>query len=139
MSSDHISLALQATGVQAEVLSAGEQQALTVRLLERLGVDVAGRAPWDDDSAPDGCLRPDGWELIPKYVGTRTCLMFLESSQRVWKFRNGSDLLWVLKDCPALEFYVCDEEASYLLCSNHHDFVVGWGGATSWVQSLHCE
>ncbi|MGY3120680.1 hypothetical protein ACVWXQ_004617 [Bradyrhizobium sp. S3.14.4] len=48
-------------------------------------------------------------------------------------FVCGADLLRVLEDCPALEIYVCDEEASYLLCSNHHDFVVGWGAALPWV------
>ena len=135
MNLNHVHLALEATGVQAEVLAAREKQALVVRLLERLGVDVTGRAPWDDDAAPDGRLRPDGWQLIPQYVGSTTCLMFLAGAHTVWKFSSGSDLLRVLKDCPALEFYVCDEDASYLLCSNHHDFVIGWGAATPWVES----
>lgn len=136
MSSNHVSSALKVTGIQAELLGAREKQAVVVRLLERLGVDVTRHAPWDDDAAPDGCLRPDGWELIPKYVGTTACLLFLEGAHTVWKLRSGFDLLRVLKDCPALEFYVCDEEASYLLCSNHHDFVIGWGAATTWVESL---
>jgi hypothetical protein len=29
---------------------------------------------------------------------------FLESAHEMWKFRNGSDLLRVLEDCPAVEF-----------------------------------
>jgi hypothetical protein len=61
------------------------------------------------------------------------------SARSVWKFRNGSDLLRVLEDCPALEFYVSDEEASYLLCSNHHDFVIGWGAASQWVGRLQAD
>jgi len=136
MSSNHVSSALKATGIQAEELGAREKQAVVVRLLERLSVDVTGHAPWDHKAAPDGRLRPDGWELITKYVGTTACMMFLEGAHTVWKFSSGSDLLRVLKDCPALEFYVCDEDASYLLCSNHHDFVIGWGAARSWVESL---
>ena len=136
MSSDLISSALKLTKVHAEVLGAVEKQAVVARLSQRLGVDVTRRAPWDNDAAPDGRLRPDGWELIPHYVGSATCLMFLEGAQTIWKFRNGTDLRQVLKDCPALEFYVCDHEARYLLCSNHHDFVIGWGAAMPWVQSL---
>lgn len=136
MSLDHVSLALTATGVPVAVLGTGEKQAMVLRLLERLGVDVRRHEPWDDNAAPEGRLRPDGWELIPRYVGTTTCLMFLNGANTVWKFMTGSDLLRVLKECPALEFYVCDEDASYLLCSNHHDFVVGWGVAESWVESL---
>jgi len=28
------------------------------------------------------------------------------------------------------------EETSYLLCNNHHDFVIGWGEAPQWVARL---
>jgi len=136
MGSDHISSALHATGVHAQVLDAAEKRALVVRLRERLGVDVTSHAPWDNSAGPDGHLRPDGWELIPTYVGAVPCLMFLDRANTVWKFRCGADLLRVLGECPALEFYVCDQEASYLLCSNHHDFVIGWGTAAQWVSGL---
>ncbi|MBN8428580.1 MAG: hypothetical protein E6Q42_05285 [Dechloromonas sp.] len=136
MNFNHISSALDATGIAAEVLSVIERQALVLRLRARLGVDVTADAPWDDDAAPDGCFRSNGWELIPDYVGVNRCFLFLEGARTVWRFRTGADLLCVLKECPALEFYVCDEDSTYLLCSNHHDFVVGWGAATCWVDNL---
>ena len=139
MGPSHISSALHATGNPAEVLGAAERTALVVRLRERLGVDATAHKPWDSPAAPQGQLRPDGWELIPAYVGGTTCLMFLDGANTVWQFSSGSDLLRVLEDCPALEFYVCDREASYLLCTNHHDFVIGWGAATSWVDGLGSE
>jgi hypothetical protein len=136
MALDPISSALSATGVRAEVLGAAEKKALVVRLSERLGVDVRAHAAWDDKTAPDGQLRSDGWKIIPTYVGATSCLMFLDGANVVWKFRNGSDLLRVLEECTALEFYICDQDASYLLCSNHHDYVVGWGTAKPWVGRL---
>jgi hypothetical protein len=136
MALDHISSALSATGVRADVLGAAEKKALVVRLRERLGVDVRAHAAWDDKTAPDGQLRSDGWKKIPTYVGATSCLMFLDGADVVWKFMNGSDLLRVLEECPALEFYICDRDASYLLCSNHHDYVVGWGAAKPWVGRL---
>ncbi|MET4513720.1 hypothetical protein ABIB81_003037 [Bradyrhizobium sp. I1.7.5] len=132
MTFDRVIAALRSTGVQAEVLNEIDSRAIVIRVLERLGVDVTSRAPWDQATS-EGRQRPDGWELIPKYVGTNQCLMFLEGARSIWKFSCGADLLRVLEDCPALEIYVCDEEASYLLCSNHHDFVVGWGTALPWV------
>ena len=64
MAFDHVSLALSATGVRADVLSATEKNALVIRLRERLGVDVRAHAPWDDNTASDGQPRPDGWEII---------------------------------------------------------------------------
>ena len=134
MSLNHVSAAVSDTGVQAEVLNEEGRKALVVRLLERLGVNVTSRAPWERGG--EGKQRPDGWELIPKYVGANACLMFLEGAVEVWKFQSGRDLVRVLNGCPPVEFYVCGEDASYLLCHNHHDFVVGWGAASEWVQQL---
>jgi hypothetical protein len=136
MISDHVSSALSATGVQAEALSAPEKKALVVRLRERLGIDVEADAAWDDMTESGGRRRSDGWELVPTFVGASSCYMFLDGADMVWKFTNGFDLLRVLKDCPAFEFYVCDRDASYLLCSNHHDFLIGWGAARPWVDRL---
>lgn len=132
MNFDHVSSAIVGTGVQAGELNKAERQNIAIRVLERLGVDVTSRAPWDRASS-EGRQRPDGWALIPKFVGKNQCLMFLEGAQSIWRFSCGADLLRVLEDCPAFEFYVCDEEGSYLLCSYHHDFIVGWGAALPWV------
>lgn len=62
--------------------------------------------------------------------------MFIAGARTIWRLNNGSDLLKVLNECPPLEFYVCDEDARFLLCSNHHDFLIGWGEALDWVSGL---
>ncbi len=134
--SDHVSSVHRLTGISPVVLEASVKQTLVLRLFERLGVDVTQPAPWDRSDAPEGQLQTDGWKVVSTFVGAAPCLMFLDAASPVWKFKNGSDLLRVLKECPGLEFYVCDQEGSYLLCSNHHDFVIGWGRASSWVEDL---
>ncbi|MBN8741615.1 MAG: hypothetical protein J0H86_19065 [Xanthomonadaceae bacterium] len=136
MTLDFITPALLAANVQADVLNSTDRDALAARISRRLSVDIGIPALWDRPSASVGRQRDDGWEQIPAYVGNTTCLMFLDGARTIWRFRGGADLLRVLKECPPLEFYVCDEEASYLLCSNHHDFVIGWGAASAWVEAL---
>jgi hypothetical protein len=136
MISDHVSSALRAAGVQADVLSAPEKAALFVRLREQFGIDVRANAAWDNKIESDGKLRSDGWELTPTFVGGTICYMFLDGANTIWKFSNGADLYRVLEESPALEFYVCDRDASYLLCSNHHDFIIGWGIARPSVARL---
>jgi hypothetical protein len=133
---DPVSSAIGNTGISAILLTDQQRQVLAIRLFERWGVDVTSHAPWDDEGAPPGNPRRNGWKLISMYVGDRECLMFQDGALSMWKFRNGSDLLRVLEDCPAIEFYVCDEEASYLLFHNHHDLVVGWGEASQWVAGI---
>jgi len=128
--------AIKVTGVLAPCLNEDEVRKLRIRLLERLAVDVCAYAPWDAASAPKGTKRSDGWQLITDFVSTNPCLMFLDGTSSVWSIRNGGDLRKVLAESPALEFYVCDDAGSYLLCSNHHDFVVGWGSAQRWVDDL---
>lgn len=134
-----VSSALASASVEASTLDPDSQRNLLERLRTQFDVDVTSRAPWDTDSAPEGRLLPDGWELITGYVDDRPCLMFLDGAQTIWRMRNGSDLHRVLKECPPMEFFICDEQASYLLCANHHDVVIGWGEATDWLQSLACE
>jgi len=133
---EFVSSALSAARVQAEVLSASARRALVVRLRERFGLDVTAHQAWDMKTGSYGKRRPDGWERIPTFVGDTACCMFVDGAAIVWKFSDGSDLLRVLKECPALEFYICDQDASYLLCSNHHDFIIGWGAAKLWVDCL---
>ncbi|VIO66769.1 hypothetical protein [Bradyrhizobium ivorense] len=134
MSWDHVSSAIGDAGIQAEVLNEERRRAVVVRLLERLAIDVTSRFPWEHGG--EGKQRSDGWKLIPEFVGSNVCLMFFDGADEILKFQSGQDLLRVLKNCPPLEFYVCDEDASYLLCHNHHDFVVGWGRASQWVERL---
>lgn len=60
------------------------------------------------------------------------------SSQPLAPEEWSSFALSLLAECPPLEFYVCDEQANYVLCANDHDVVIGWGEATAWVRSLGC-
>ena len=136
MDTEIVTSALASTGIAARVLAPADRESLVARLRDRLGADVSAHAPWDDETAPDGRQRPDGWELVARHVWTESCLMFPDGAPVVWEFESGADLHGLLRECPPFEFYVCDRAASYLLCSNHHDFVIGWGSAQPWLDSL---
>lgn len=112
-----------------------QRRAMAALLRNRLGANVLSHAPWDNPEAPQGLHSTEGWQLIPTYVGRSECVLFVARASAWWTFRSGADLLRVLEECPPMEFYVSDRDASYLLCHNHHDFVVGWGDAARWVAS----
>ncbi|MEJ5027729.1 hypothetical protein [Comamonas sp. MYb69] len=136
MITDSVSVVVRSADIQIVALSAVKRTTVVAQLREQLGVDVLHPSPWGSRSAPEGCPRADGWELIPQYVGAASCLMFLPGATAIWQFGSGADLLLVLKESSAMEFYVCDDEARYLLCCNDHDFLIGWGIAAPWVASL---
>ncbi len=133
MTIDHIALAISETGIHAHSLGTRQVAALSKRLQERLSVNVASKMAWDSEGAPVGIHSPKGWELIPNYVGEAPCVLFQDEAKQMWEMRSGNDLLQLLKQCPPLELYVCNQNADYLLCSNHHDFLIGWGQAERWV------
>jgi hypothetical protein len=102
-----------------------------------LQVDIqATIAPWDDVDAPSGVKKSDGWELITQYIGNAECFVWSGAASAIWRFPNGNELLKFLRDVPPFEYYVCDKAATFLLCSNDHDFVIGWGRALPWVTEL---
>jgi hypothetical protein len=68
--------------------------------------------------------------------GEAPCLLFSTCATSIWKFANGAELLLFLEASPPFEFYICDAQATYLLCCNDHDFVIGWGRSVEWVRQL---
>lgn len=73
---------------------------------------------------------------MPKYLKDVPCLVFSEGAPTIWKFSDGMELLSFLRQAPPFEYYVCDELGTYLVCCNDHDFIVGWGRMTEWIEQL---
>ena len=131
-----IATAIVAAGASAKLLSSHEQVRVVDCLRDRLRVDVNSHSPWDKFDAPDGVLNHDGWKLIPSFIGVESCLLITTGGSTIWRLGSGKDLMLILQECPPFEFYVCDIAFNYLVCFNHHDYLVGWGNANLWVNHL---
>jgi hypothetical protein len=105
-------------------------------LKERLNVDVKAQMPWGAVGAPYGVQIASGWKLVPMFVAEVPCLVFSTGATSIWKFASGAELLLFLEASPPFEFYVCDAQATYLVCCNDHDFVIGWGRSVELVRQL---
>jgi len=134
---DFVSDAIRDASVNAQVLESSQREGVIAALRAQFHLKVETRAPWDDVASEGvGCHCPDGWRLIPQFVGPSKCLMFLSHARTIWQFGSGGDLLRVLEEAPSMEFYVCDPETTYLLCHNDHDWLIAWGAATAWAGCL---
>jgi hypothetical protein len=136
MEVDQIAEFLGETTVVPARLSPFERDVVVQLLQAQLNVNVEASMPWNAADAPDGIQNVSGWELIPTFVGDLPCLVFSPLATAVWRFADGPELLKFLRETPHFEFYVCDAEATYLICFNHHDFILGWGRSTTWVKQL---
>jgi hypothetical protein len=123
-------------GVKIIALTNEERKSLALKLDEQLGIRVDRRQIWGLSDAPDGVACNDEWSLIAEYIGDNTCFFFTEGMPFCLRFNDGRSLLLLIEESPPIEFYVCDREASYMLCLNDHDYLIGWGKAEPWVKDL---
>ena len=54
----------------------------------------------------------------------------------MFEVSSGDALDLLLGETTGFEFYVTDADASYLVCFNHHDFLVCLGDARGWLKGL---
>src|SRR3712207_2762173 len=115
-------------------LPAGDREELRERVLSRYG----GRGKWLWETARN-CASvhdPDGWRWISGFVGSRACVLLFDAGEEAGMFHvpSGPALESLLANSHGFEFYVTDMDASYLICFNHHDVLVCWGSARTWLE-----
>lgn len=113
-----------------------DAQASDIRKLaiERFARGAADWPLWERMDGPS-VRGVDAWRHISLFPSLGGSVVFWEprTERKVLRFRSGSDLVAVLDECHRSEFYVTDDEVTYLLCFNHHDYLIGQGLAASWV------
>lgn len=80
----------------------------------------------------------DGWKYIGEFVGKEPCQLFFNpcDENAVYDILNGDALNDLLAETTQFEFYVANEELSYVICFNHHDCLFGMGSAQKWIQDM---
>ena len=134
-------------GIVEGILAAERDHALGVRplgaairheLRERV-FSRYGRTSFRLWEAASGCAsvrNADAWRWIHEFVGSRSCVLFLDLADGAEMFHvpSGSSLDGLLANTYGFVFYVTDAEADFLICFNDHDFLMGWGGAREWLE-----
>lgn len=72
---------------------------------------------------------------VCNFVDGHLCLLVTKEGD-VFEAKNGDHLRLVFDETPRFEFYVCDGEMTYLLCLNHHDYLIGCGTSIPFVDKL---
>jgi hypothetical protein len=96
---------------------------------------------WDRINNSVSKKHEESWIKVCEFIGDRTAFLLIESSNKpaVVKVTGGDRLKALLEDCPPFDFSVCGEKYEYLLCVNHHDYIVGAGLGGEWVRSLNSQ
>ena len=79
-----------------------------------------------------------GWSYLGNFLMDNECIMLFydESGWNTVKILTGYDLVNILGESFAFEFYVVDNRLTYLLCFSHEDQLIGAGRAKEWISKL---
>ncbi len=92
---------------------------------------------WDNLFDAVYVVDPNGWSKISNFVGNKSCvLLILNGEKKAFKLSCGADLHELLENSFGFEFYITDENISFLICFNHHDQLVCCGKAKKWGESV---
>jgi hypothetical protein len=118
-------------------IPAPERDLLRERLVRRFS---SGRARlWEDSTDSVSVHSREAWRWISDFVSSRSCVLLFDASDEIEMFAvpSGPVLEQLLANSFGFEFYVTDRDASYLICFNHHDFLICWGSAKEWLMGRH--
>lgn len=78
---------------------------------------------------------PGAWRWITEFVGPRECILLFNETEdeEMFSVSSGSALGELLEETYGFEFYVTDRDVAYLICFNHHDFLICCGTAKTWL------
>lgn len=98
------------------------------------------RQLWESFNGDIARRRSDGWSLICDYPEPSPVLLFQEAGEfRGYEFSSPEDLRTVLAESAGFEFYVTNKEVEFVLCHNHHDFIIGVGKCRRWLSEVEEE
>lgn len=115
-------------------LAAADRDRIHERVVSRYGgkSGLSWESLRDYASVQDG----EGWRWIREFVGSRSCILLFNRSDEAEMFHvpSGAALDQLLANTFGFEFYVTDTEGTYLICFNHHDFLICSGSAQGWLE-----
>jgi hypothetical protein len=135
----HLLEAATALAIRPGTLS-DEEAANLRRHILRQYVNRSSDRMWEGIADARSRYDPTGWSQIDDYLNGRPFLVLFDiiEDNRVLEFPGGTRITPILEECPGFEFYVTDRQASYLICFNHHDFLIATGAAKDWNEGNSC-
>jgi len=131
-----VQAAIETCGVETQEVFTTEANML-IEGVSNLYATPGASPLWDRFENDISRRRSDGEQLVEHLCPNSPILLF--NDEGVWKgfkFASGADLCCVLHESPGFEFYVTDGDLSYVVCYNHHEYIIGVGDAYDLVLKL---
>lgn len=94
---------------------------------------------WDKLNDSMAELDEKAWEWVEDFVGNDNVIIFFNPNDEkgAYLLDSGKDLVSILGEMYNIEFYLTNQETSYLICYNHHDVLLASGEAKFWLKEFN--
>jgi hypothetical protein len=118
-------------------LRRAETSELIRSIIERYTTDYTDRFLWEHFIGDVSVRTPNASTLATQYPQVPVIILYeSENKFHGYLFHKKEQLLQMIAEAPSFEFYLTDPAVSYVICRNHHNYLIGVGSCVSWVSSL---
>jgi hypothetical protein len=134
--SDEVTRAARELGLHVEKLSDADARMFRSSIEQAYSQNARCWPLWEAVRFPSAVQNERAWSWIGEFVGERESILFFNPADEPSMFRiaSGTVLDVLLAETFGFEFYVADEQASFLLCFTHHDMLLAAGAASHWLE-----
>jgi hypothetical protein len=124
---------------KVSILSHPMLESLRVCLSEQFTDGNQGSPMWERFVKDVSIQDANAWTWLGEFTENNSVIMFFDKEQDTSGilFEKGTCLVPVLRECTGFEFYLTNQEGDYIICFNHHDFLIGVGSAFNWIEGKH--
>ena len=125
-------------GIGIELLTAQQAQSLRDRASRRFSDRTSNGITTENLVDCARLSRDNSWQYIESFEFVGPVILFtnLRDGESMFKFSSIRDAMAVLKEAPPFDFYLIDQDCSFLLAHNEYDTLFGCGAAKPFVESL---
>lgn len=133
---NEVLIAAKQVGCNASALTSAEGSQLLEDVRQKFSTGIKSAYFWETIKDKSSVQNKEAWSWIGDFIKEKPAIMLFADSKNDAgvEFEKGGCIVKTLWECTGFEFYLTNRETDYLICFNHHDFLIGVGEAQDWVK-----
>ena len=143
--SEQVEEASDITDVSVERLTPEEIEVIWHSVVEKFAREEKIRSElsrseflWERFSDSFSIQNKNAWGWLDDFVKDKDVILFFnrDREETMYHMEAGASLSTLLGETYSFEFYLTDAATSYLICFNHHDYLIALGEAKAWLRTF---
>lgn len=134
---DAISDAIELNHFVVEEIELQASTSIRAKVEAKYSIGVSSKPLWQRLVRDASRYDPEGWRRIGDYPYESKVTVFLDEGDEntMYSLDSCKEVVNLISECPGFVFYVTNENCSFLLCHNDHDYLIGSGAAIDWINA----